>query len=500
MFRTPCIFRFYLCIICLSTSFNSTASDVPSVKELWDLVQKQQAQIEQQRQQIESQNKAIKTMKSHLLEEKSTSLATQESNGKQGVSPKTITQAAVIPIADNTVKASADKNDSGFSFKGYAVANYFNHDWQTNPDKRDSTDLERLVLNGKYKFNNQWSIVAEIEYEHGGTGSTMEFDVFEEFGEFEQEIEKGGEIVLEELFLQYDYQPWLAVRVGEIPVPVGLINKRHRPSNYFTTTRSEGETAMIPVAWHELGIELRGHYAGLFYRGQVITGLDSTGFSSANWVKRGFQKRFEQKNADNVAIVASIDYDFSSLDIDFLDGAQIGSSFYWGNTTGNRPKPDMEEDANVTIFSFYGLYEKGPWTLRGSTMFGHLSNSDLVSTANQRLSNALGVKRSPVAKAALAWYIETGYDLFDLVPARYQSSIPGYRFDWFFRYDDYDTMHKTAGLVFDNTRWDRETFSTGFNYSFIEGVMLKGQYSHRRLNIVDNNIENTFSVGIAAEF
>ena len=38
---------------------------------------------------------------------------------------------------------------------------------------------------------------AELEFEHGGTGITMEFDKLEEFGEFEMEVEKGGEVIVE---------------------------------------------------------------------------------------------------------------------------------------------------------------------------------------------------------------------------------------------------------------------------------------------------------------
>jgi hypothetical protein len=387
---------------------------------------------------------------------------------------------------------------SPYSFKGYAVANYFNYDWDTHPEKLDEADLERLVLEGRYQFNDQWSVHAEVEYEHGGTGASMEFDVFEEFGEFEQEIEKGGEIVIEELFVQYEYKPWLGIRIGEIPVPVGLINKRHRPSHYYTTERSEAESSMVPVAWHELGIELRGKYKGFFYRGQVITGLDSTGFSSANWVKRGFQKRFERKNADNLAFVASVDYDFSNLGFDSLNGAEIGGSFYWGNTSDNRPKPDLDEDAEVMILGLHGRYKNGPWTFRGAALYGHLSNADLVSAANRRLSNNLNVKRSPVAKEALAWYLEAGVDLFQFIPNK--PAILGHGFDWFVRYDNYDTMHETSGLIFDNPRWEREVWTTGFNYALIKGITIKGQYSHRNINIPTENNEKTFSLGVATEF
>ena len=479
----------YTCLLILGSLFSASclAAAPPSSAELWTLIQKQQAQIEQQNKQIEVQNQAIRDMKKHFsAQDKTTSSDSEKVVVSEGES------------IHSEYGKTARNESSPYSFKGYAVANYFNYDWDTHPEKRDEADLERLVLEGKYRFNEQWSITAEVEYEHGGTGSTMEFDVFEEFGEFEQEIEKGGEIVIEELFVQFDYRPWLGMRIGEIPVPVGLINKRHRPSHYYTTERSEAESAMIPVSWHELGIELRGKYQGFFYRGQVISGLDSTGFSSANWVKRGFQKRFERKNADNLAFVASVDYDFSSLGFDFLEGAEIGGSFYWGNTSDNRPKPDMEDDAEVMILGFHGLYEAGPWTLRGATLYGHLSNSDLVSVANRRLSNNLNVKRTPVAKEALAWYVEAGVDLFQFIPNK--PGFLGYGFDWFVRYDSYDTMHQTAGLIFDNPRWERETWTTGFNYALIKGIMLKGQYSHRNLNIPTTDSENTYSLGVAAEF
>lgn len=482
---TPVIF-IQLLILGTSVPFSSFATEAPSAAELWELIQNQQNQIEQQNKKIKVQSQAIKDMKAYF------------SAQKKPLSSET----TIVSHQDERLELPSEKEDkpdaSPYSFKGYAVANYFNYDWDTHPEKRDEADLERLVLEGKYQFNDQWSVHAEVEYEHGGTGSTMEFDIFEEFGEFEQEIEKGGEIIIEELFVQYDYKPWLGIRIGEIPVPVGLINKRHRPSHYYTAERSEAESSMVPVAWHELGVELRGKHNGFFYRGQVITGLDSTGFSSANWVKRGFQKRFERKNADNLAFVASLDYDFSSLDADYLEGAEIGGSFYWGNTSDNRPKPDMTDDAEVMILGLHGRYENGPWTFRGATLYGHLSNADLVSAANRRLSNNLNVKRSPVAKEALAWYLEAGVDLFQFIPNK--PVFLGYGFDWFVRYDSYDTMHETSGLIFDNPRWEREVWTTGFNYALIKGITIKGQYSHRNLNMPTENDEKTFSLGVATEF
>ncbi len=463
----------------VSSPFLCFAGNELNIDELRSLIQLQQKQIEQQSQQLQLQNQAIKTLQEKFLER-------QNGSEIQNYSEKKVDSLNTDDVIER------------FSFEGYATANYFNHDWETFPDKRDEADLERISLEGKFRFDEHWSVHAEIEFEHGGTGSTMEFDALEEFGEFEQEVEKGGEIVVEELLVQYQPRSWFGLRVGEIPVPVGLINKRHKPSDYYTTTRSEAESEILPVAWHELGVEVRGLFKGLYYRGQVISGLDSTGFSSANWIKRGFQKRFERKNTDNLAFVASLDYELAALDIDALNGMQIGGSFYWGNTSDNRPKPDLDDDAVVTIYNLHSSFESDWGAFRASAIWGDLSNADLVSAANRRLSNNLNVKRTPVAASAFAWYAEAGVNLFYFIQNK--PAWLGYRFDWFGRYDYYDSMHKTSGLVFDNPRWEREVWTTGFNFAPIKGVTFKGQYAYRTLNISSANVEETYSLGIATEF
>ena len=90
-----------------------------------------------------------------------------------------------------------------FRLSGYGSLNYFNYDWETVPDLRNAIDVERFVLYPGYVFNDQFRFKGEIEFEHGGTGVTREFDRFEEFGEFETEVEQGGEVVVEQLHIVY---------------------------------------------------------------------------------------------------------------------------------------------------------------------------------------------------------------------------------------------------------------------------------------------------------
>ena len=180
----------------------------------------------------------------------------------------------------------------------------------------------------------------------------MEFDKFEEFGEFEMEVEKGGEVIVEKLAAVFEIQPAINFRVGHIIVPVGLVAKRHRPQHYFTTTRPESESNLIPTTWHENGLELFGSVGRLGYQVQVVNGLDSTGFSSRRWIVGGHQLRFETANAEDFALVGRVDYTV-------VAGAVLGISGYYGDSADNRPKPDLRVDAHVSIVDLHGFYEVG---------------------------------------------------------------------------------------------------------------------------------------------
>ncbi len=383
--------------------------------------------------------------------------------------------------------AGADTNP--FSVSGYGVINYAHFDWELDPNRRAAIDVERFVVAPKYRINDTIRLEAEIEFEHGGTGSTMEFDKFEEFGEFETEIEKGGEVIVEKLAAVFLIHPMLNFRVGHIIVPVGLVAKRHRPQHYFTTTRPEAETHIIPTIWHETGVELFGTLGPLNYQTQIINGLDSTGFSSRHWIVPGHQLRFETVNAEAPAFVGRLDYEF---DEDFT----LGISGYVGDTAANRPKPDVNFDAYVGVVSFHGFYEDNGVKVRGVLLGGALQNADRLSKANRTLSNNLNVKRTPIGSSAVGFYVEAGYDILSLFKTDDSSS----ELDVFARFDYYDTMASVDGIIFDNPRWERTTLTFGFNLHMHPQLVFKSHYSLRRLAAKNKNKENTFAVGFGFQY
>ncbi len=387
-----------------------------------------------------------------------------------------------------SISAIADTNP--FSVSGYGIINYANFDWELDPNRRAAIDVERFVVAPKYRINDTIRLEAEIEFEHGGTGSTMEFDKFEEFGEFETEIEKGGKIIVEKLAVVFSIQPTLNFRVGHIIVPVGLVSKRHRPQHYFTTTRPEAEAHLIPTIWHETGVELFGTLGSLKYQAQIINGLDSTGFSSRHWIVRGHQLRFETVNAEAPAFVGRLDYAFH-------ENATVGISGYFGDTAANRPKPDVDFDAHVGIVSLHGFYEMNAVKVRGLFLWGALENADRLSKVNRSLSNNLNVKRTPIGSSALGWYIEAGYDVLSFFRTGNASL---HILDVFARYDFYDTMASVKGIIFDNPRWERTAWTFGINYHVHPQLVFKSHYSLRRLATKDKNRENTFALGFGFQY
>ena len=61
-----------------------------------------------------------------------------------------------------------------------------------NSDHRNTIAIPRFVLAFDYKFNSKWILGAEIEFEAGGVGIETELENSEN-GEYETEMEKGGE-------------------------------------------------------------------------------------------------------------------------------------------------------------------------------------------------------------------------------------------------------------------------------------------------------------------
>ena len=202
-------------------------------------------------------------------------------------------------------------------------------------------DLPHVVIYMGYDFGKGWSVGTEIEFEHGGTESAIEIEE-EEGGEYESEIERGGEVALEQFWLQKAFNRYAILRAGMQVIPVGGLNAHHEPTEYFSVYRNEGEFTIIPSTWHEVALTFMGSTpSGWHYQLMFLPGLDSDRFNRKNWVNPGAGSPYEFKLANVFAGAARVDYTG-------IKGLRLSLSGYCGNSFRNTlSKTNAELDASA---------------------------------------------------------------------------------------------------------------------------------------------------------
>lgn len=367
------------------------------------------------------------------------------------------------------------------NFKRYTNADQFK-----DADSYGRFDLPHVVINIGYNFGHGWTMGSEIEFEHGGSESAVEIEE-EETGEYETEVERGGEVALEQFWIQKSWSRALNLRMGHIIVPVGLTNMHHMPNEFFTVYRPEGESSILPCTWHQTGISLWGRTSDWRYEAQFIAGLEADLFGSQNWIKKSSASPYEFDVANKYAAVLRLD-NYS------VAGLRMGLSGYFGRTSGNSLKAfkysDIKGDLLIGAFDF--TYNDHNWIIRGCADYGHLIDSQEISKINRTLGKGSVSPQTQVASAAYCLGIEAGYDLFALSAKMRQEGQQLYLFS---RYDSYDSMYKTEGAIVDNPCWSRQVYTVGLNYKPLAEITVKAEYAYRQLKSQFND-EPTLSLGV----
>ena len=337
-------------------------------------------------------------------------------------------------------------------------------------------DLPHVVIYMGYDFGKGWSVGTEIEFEHGGTESAIEIEE-EEGGEYEGEIERGGEVALEQFWLQKAFNRYAIIRAGMQVIPVGGLNAHHESTEYFGVYRNEGEFTIIPSTWHEVALTFMGSTKN-GWQAMFLPGLDSDRFNRKNWVKPGAGSPYEFKLANVFAGAARVDYTG-------VKGLRLSLSGYCGNSFRNTlSKSNAELDASaykdvkgtVSIGAFDFAYKDYGVVVRGSFTYGHLSDAAAITQYNISMRKGSVSSKQWVASDALAAGIEAGYDFFSLSNKLKEKKQSFYVFG---RYDYYDSMFRYDGQATDMYSWcGRHRAAVGINYFPIKQIGVKAEFSY----------------------
>ena len=367
----------------------------------------------------------------------------------------------------STVKASEMYADgfSKFRFGGYGemAASYMDYDWNwvtpqgTSHMNRATVSIPRFILAFDYKFSPKWVLSSEIEFEYGGTGAAREVEWYEENGEYETEIEKGGEVALEQFHISYLMNKHLNFRFGHMIVPVGLTNAHHEPLNFFGVYRPEGETTILPSTWHET------------------------------------QGAFEETQFTHPAFVARVNYN----GVKKFKGLRVGASFYYNQPSKNSSKPlrNQGEKYPLTIVTADAQYKSPNNNLiaRGNIVYGHLGNSNALTKVNNNSSSASGYPNSTVAETAVSYAAEVGYNVGSFFSRKAPRIYPFVRYEY---YNPMQSVEKGSNKLADR-RLQKSVITAGLNYYALPNLVVKADYAHRIVGKGDYNSQNMVSVGIA---
>lgn len=334
-----------------------------------------------------------------------------------------------------------------------------------NPYTKRDVDLTEFALEGKLLLNNSSAVEFEVEFEHGGTGSAMEFDNFEEFGEFETEIEKGGEVVLHEIYYEKYFDNKVELKVGKAPLFISLGSILTNPKKRLAVNASDAEYRMMPVGWTEIGIQAEKRFGMIKIGGGIVNGLDSELFNSPTWVGSGYQTRFESTNADDVAGLLNIEYG------SVKDAYGFAVAGYYGDSQNNRYKKDkLMVPAHVMLVSAMLNYRLGRVGILGQGIWGNLENSDSVSAANVNMAKAIKPSQANLGARAALQTIQLSYMLTDDLGVYAQR-------------EHVNTFEEISGNNYKDPRYDSETNSIGFAQWWDQYCFVKVQYGKEKTKL-----------------
>jgi hypothetical protein len=327
------------------------------------------------------------------------------------------------------------------------------------PEFQDgSLDLHRFVLLVTHEFSPRIRFVSEIEIEHG----------------FVEGLEEGGELEIEQAYLDFLLTRGFNVRAGMLLVPMGIINERHEPPVFHGVERPLVDTVIIPSTWFDVGAGIHGEVGrGWRYRLYVMSPLNAAAFTAEEGLRGGAQHGSEA-NVGRVAVTGRAEYVG-------VRGLTVGAGF-WSGRSGFEFRPRF--DVPVTVAEADARFARGRLELRAQ--FANVS-IDNAAALNDALTLRTGVNPN-VARTLRGAYGEAAYRV-----------ISGARIGdlaLFTRYEDVDTQRRMPAGFLPLDAFDRRAVVVGATYWPEPDVAVKADYVILKNQSTIAPAPNSFNLGV----
>jgi len=343
---------------------------------------------------------------------------------------------------------------------GYGEIHYTN---PTGPNTPATVDLKRFVVYLAHTFSDQLALRSELEVEDAKVAGG----------------EAGGEVSLEQVYLDYRLKDWLTLRTGLVLPPVGVINETHEPPTFNGVDRPAFDHDVIPTTWREIGVGAVGSIpavAGLSYRLYLVNGLRAEGFSATEGIRAGRQEGREASFA-NPSLTGRLEW--------ARPGLKLGGSFWYGGSANQDPALGSGAfAAPITLLSADARYDVGAFAFRG--VVANIAVSD-AQAINATYGDSVG---SRIAGG----YVEAAYNvLAALAPASAQ------QLKAFVRHERYDTQADVPPGVTKQPSLARRITTFGLTYKPTWNTAFKGDYQLLR-NAAGTGEYEVLRLGVGYQF
>lgn len=303
---------------------------------------------------------------------------------------------------------------SPLSIGGYGEMYYANtsNDSAVNTSK---IDVYRFVPYIGYKFSEDLILNVELEFEHGGIKDGATGD---------------GYVIVEFMYLDFLLNQHANIRVGNMLLPMGLVNEKHEPTLFTTVQRPNTSKNLIPSTWHESGIMLYGNIIdNLSYKLGTFTAfdLDMGAGDGDKWLRNSRIGSFGNSERENLRMAGVARVDYTGI-----NGLLLGASTYIDT---DLTMFDSHIDYTHNAFRTYGVYTQ---TNRSNTPAGE-------------------------PEKAKGGFLNVGYDILSFTSSNKKMPL-------FIQYESVAAQDKIAGGTSVNSI---DTRTVGINYFPHEQVVLK---------------------------
>jgi hypothetical protein len=343
---------------------------------------------------------------------------------------------------------------------GYGEVHYTN---PSGPNTPAEVNLRRFIVYLAHTFSDRVAFRSELEVEDAKVEGGL----------------PGGEVALEQAYLDYRLSDRLTLRTGLVLPPVGIVNETHEPPTFNGVDRPAFDHDVVPTTWREIGIGAVGTLPfaeGLSYRLYLVNGLRADGFSNDEGIRGGRQEGREATFA-NPSLTGRLEW--------VRPGLRVGGSFWYGGTTGGDTLLGTGAfDAPVALLAADGRYERGGLAVRGVIATIGVSDADTIND----------VYGSAVGSRITGGYLEAAYDVLRLL-----SAGTSQRLNAFVRHERYDTQASVPTGTTRDRGFARRITTLGLAFKPTWNTVFKGDYEVRRTAAGTGEGE-TLRLGVGYQF